>query len=126
MPHLRLEYTDNLEIDAKPLFKAIHQQLADTGAINMKGLRSAALRLTDYWLADGYEGYQYIFVTLTVRGGRSLTVRQEFSRRIMAVLEETYGHLREGGYLSLSVDVREMERDVARTHHNFPIDGIPH
>lgn len=124
MPHLRLEYTDNLEVDTQPIFKEIHEQLAATGAVNMKGMRSAATKLTDYWLADGHEGYRYLFVTLTIRGGRPLDVRQAFARRIMAVLETQFGHLREDGYLSLHVDVREMEAAVALTKHNFPIGGV--
>ncbi|MGB1250510.1 MAG: 5-carboxymethyl-2-hydroxymuconate Delta-isomerase [Candidatus Promineifilaceae bacterium] len=124
MPHLRLEYTDNLEIDTKPLFQKMHQQLADTGAINMKGMRSAAIRLDNYWLADGYEGYRYILVTLTIRGGRPLATRQEFAKRIMATLEEEFGRLRDDGYMHLSVDVREMDKEVALTHHNFPVDGV--
>ena len=125
MPHLRLEYTDNVEIDAKPLFKQIHEQLVETGAINMKGMRSAAMQLADYWLADGYEGYRYIFVTLTIRSGRSKETRREFAERIMRVLNDTFGPLRDdGGYLSLHVDIREMEAGVAITQHNFPIDGV--
>ena len=125
MPHLRLEYTDNVEIDAKPLFKQIHEQLVETGAINMKGMRSAAIQLADYWLADGYEGYRYIFVTLTIRSGRSKETRREFAERIMRVLNDTFGPLRDdGGYLSLHVDIREMEAGVAITQHNFPIDGV--
>ena len=40
MPHLTLEYSDNIEIDAQPLFARLHDELVATGAVNMKGLKS--------------------------------------------------------------------------------------
>ena len=37
MPHLTLEYTDNLEFEIPPLLARLHTELAATGAINLKG-----------------------------------------------------------------------------------------
>ena len=39
MPHLTLEYSDNLEFDVQPLLERLHNELVSTGAINLKGIK---------------------------------------------------------------------------------------
>lgn len=124
MPHLILEYTDNIKVNVQPLFTRLHDELVGTGAINMKGLKSRAIRHTEYRIADGYTGYRFIHLDIVIRQGRSIEMQQEFSRRAMAVLQETYGHHFETGYLSLSVDVREMRQNLALSKHNIPRGGV--
>ncbi|MDX1523967.1 MAG: hypothetical protein R3264_20230 [Anaerolineae bacterium] len=124
MPNIILEYSDNLEIDIQPLFARLHDELVATGAVNMKGLKSRAIRHTEYRIADGHEGYAFIHVNLLIREGRPLDVQQEMSRRVMVVLEELFGHRFADGYLSLSTDIKEMKDGVALTKHNIPADGV--
>ena len=33
MPHLTLEYTDNLDVDVQPLLTRLHEEVVATGAI---------------------------------------------------------------------------------------------
>jgi 5-carboxymethyl-2-hydroxymuconate isomerase len=124
MPHLTLEYSDNLEFEAQPLLKRLHEKLAATGAINLKGLKSRAIQHTQYRIADGYEGYAFVHLNILLKGGRNLETRQEIARRAMTVLEETFGHRFDEGYISLSVDMKEMEPGLAITHHNIPPGGV--
>lgn len=125
MPHLTLEYSDNIEFDAQPVLKRLHEELAATGAINLKGLKSRVLRHSQYRIADGYESYAFVHLNILLKGGRELETRQEIARRAMAVLEEAFGHHFEDGYISLSVDMKEMQPGLAITHHNIPPDGAP-
>ena len=48
MPHLTREYTDNIEIDSQSFFARLHDELVATGTVNMKGLKSRAIRHTEY------------------------------------------------------------------------------
>jgi len=120
MPQLTLEYTDNLEFDVQPLLARLHSELAATGAINLKGLKSRAVRLGEYRIADGNPEYAFVHVSLLIREGRPLEVQKDASQRVMKVLEDTFGHRFESGYLSLSVDIKEMRDGIALTHHNIP------
>lgn len=120
MPHLTLEYTDNLEFDVQPVLARLHAELAATGAINLKGLKSRAVRLSEYRIADGNLKYAFVHVSLLIREGRPLEVQKDASQRVMKVLEDTFGHRFENGYLSLSVDIKEMRDGIALTHHNIP------
>ena len=120
MPHLTLEYTDNLDFEIQPLLARLHAELVATGAINLKGIKSRAVRRSEYRIADGNPDYAFVQVSLLIKEGRSPEVQQDIAQRVMAVLKETFGHRFEDGYLSLSVDIKEMRQGIAQTLHNIP------
>lgn len=123
MPQLTLEYTNNLEFDVQPLLARLHTELVATGAINLKGLKSRAVRHSEYRIADGNPEYAFVHVNLLIREGRPLEVQKDASRRVLAVLKETFGDRFESNYISLSVDIKEMRDGVASTLHNIPEIG---
>ena len=120
MPHLTLEYTDNLEFDVQPLLARLHSELVATGAINLKGLKSRTIRHTEYRMADGNPEYAFVHVNLLIREGRPIEVQKDASQRVLNVLKETFGARFENSYLSLSVDIKEMRDGIALTLHNIP------
>ncbi len=120
MPHLTLEYTDNLDFAVQPLLARLHEELVATGAVNLKGIKSRAVRLIDYRIADGDPAYAFIHVSLLIREGRPVEVQREAAHRVMKVLKESFGQRFESGYLSLSVDIKEMGEGIAQTLHNIP------
>ena len=124
MPHLTVEYTGNLDFEVQPLLARMHSEVAATGAINLKGLKSRALRHDDYRIADGNPDYAFVHVNLLIRDGRPLDVQKDLAQRVMAVLKETFGNRFENGHLSLSVDIKEMREGVALTFHNIPEMGV--
>lgn len=120
MPHLTLEYSDNLEFDVQSLLARLHAELVGTGAINLKGIKSRAIRYTEYRIADGNDEYAFVHVDLLIRAGRPLEIQQDAAQRVMMALKETFRQQSETGYISLSVDIREMREGVALTSHNIP------
>jgi 5-carboxymethyl-2-hydroxymuconate isomerase len=120
MPHLTLEYSDNLEFDVQKLLARLHAELVSTGAINLKGIKSRAIRHTEYRIADGNKEYAFVHVGLLIRAGRPLEIQQDAAQRVMMVLKDTFRQQSETGYLSLSVDIQEMRDGVALTSHNIP------
>jgi 5-carboxymethyl-2-hydroxymuconate isomerase len=123
MPHLTLEYTDNLSFDVQPLLARLHNELVATGAINLKGIKSRAIRHTEYRIADGNPDYAFVHVNLLIREGRPLEVQQDAAQRMLEVLKEAFGDRFENGHLSLSVDIKEMRDGIAQTFHNIPESG---
>lgn len=120
MPHLTLEYSDNIEVDVPSLLARLHEEVVATGAINLKGIKSRAIKHTQYRIADGNPEYAFVHVGLLIREGRPLEIQQEATRRVMAVLKDVFGKRFESGYLSLSVDLKEMRQGIALTEHNIP------
>lgn len=125
MPHLTLEYTDNLDFEVQPVLRALHEALVATGAVAMKGLKSRAVRRDQWRIADGHEGYAFAHLTILIREGRAAEVQEDIAQRALVVLQDAFRARREaGGYLSLSVDVREMRDGVALTDHDIPAGGV--
>ena len=120
MPNLTLEYTDNLDFDVQSLLERLHTELVATGAINLKGIKSRVIRHSEYRIADGNPEYAFVSVSLLIREGRPDEVQKDMTQRIMAVLKETFGERFENGYLSLTVDIKEMRDGIALTYHNIP------
>ena len=119
MPHLTLEYSDNIEVDVQPLLARLHEEVVATGAINLKGIKSRAIKHTQYRIADGDPDYAFVHVGLLIREGRPIEVQKEATQRVMKVLKETFGHLFEKRKLSLTVDLKEMRDGIALTEHNI-------
>ncbi len=120
MPQLTLEYTDNLAFDVQSVLAHLHSELVATGAINLKGLKSRAIRLTEYRIADGNPGYAFVHVNLLIREGRPVEIQKAAAQRVLDVLKETFGDRFEKSHLSLSVDIKEMRDGIAQTYHNIP------
>jgi 5-carboxymethyl-2-hydroxymuconate isomerase len=120
MPHLTLEYSDNMEVDVQPLLARLHEEVVATGAINLKGIKSRAIKHTQYRIADGDPDYAFVHVALLIREGRPIEIQKEATQRVMKVLKETFGHLFERRKLSLTVDLKEMRDGIALTEHNIP------
>ena len=119
MPHLTLEYSDNIEVDVQPLLARLHEEVVATGAINLKGIKSRAIKHTQYRIADGDPEYAFVHVGLLIREGRPIEIQKEATQRVMRVLKETFGHLFEKRKLSLTVDLKEMRDGIALTEHNI-------
>jgi len=94
-----------------------------TGAVNLKGLKSRAIRHSEYRIADGNPDYAFVHVNLLIREGRPPEVQREFAQRVLAVLQETFGDRFETGHLALSVDVEEMREGIWASFHNIPEIG---
>ena len=120
MPHLILEYTNNLEFDVQNVLACLHSELIASGAINLKSLKSRAVCQSEYRIADGNPEYAFVHVNLLIREGRPIEVQMDLTQRVMKVLEDTLGQRFENNYLSLSVDIKEMREGIALTHHNIP------
>jgi 5-carboxymethyl-2-hydroxymuconate isomerase len=120
MPHLTLEYTDNIDVDVQPLLARLHEEVVATGAINLKGIKSRAIKHTQYRIADGDTDYAFVHVGLLIREGRPIEVQKDATRRVMKVLKETFGGLYGTRKLSLTVDLKEMREGIALTEHNIP------
>ena len=120
MPHLTLEYSDNIEVDVQSLLARLHEEVVATGAINLKGIKSRAIKHTEYRVADGDPDYAFVHVGLLIREGRPIEIQKEATQRVMKVLKETFGHLFEKRKLSLTVDLKEMRDGIALTDHNIP------
>jgi 5-carboxymethyl-2-hydroxymuconate isomerase len=111
MAHFIAEYSGNLEneVDWQPLFAKLHGQLAATGVFPIGGLRSRAIRLDHYRMADGAEDDAFVHMTFKMGHGRDEATRKEAGELIFSLVCEHFAELFERRYLALSFELVELE-----------------
>ena len=126
MPNLILEYTDNLEFNPQPFFEKLHHVLAaEVDSIRYKGLKSRAIKLTEYHMAEGHPDYKMVCITAIIREGRPQEVKEQIAQILIRMLREEFGPRRAAGeQISLATDMRELINGIAITDNTWPVEGL--
>jgi 5-carboxymethyl-2-hydroxymuconate isomerase len=113
MPHLTLEYTENLahqEVHFAELFLALHQVLADVGGIRIGNCKSRAVELSDYCVGQGQAESAFVHLGVRFMEGRPLELKQEIGQQLLGILKEHYAlALAERG-LQITVEIADIQQ----------------
>ena len=112
MPHFYIEYTNNIkaEGDIPSLLKKVnHTLLSHSNIIPIGGIRSRAIELTDYLVADDAEDDAFVHAILKVGKGRSKEEKQALCDDLFAVMQEHFAALYARRYLALSMELYEFQ-----------------
>ncbi|MFC6051850.1 5-carboxymethyl-2-hydroxymuconate isomerase [Acinetobacter sp. Ac_877] len=113
MPHIHLEYSDNIEnLEVKPLLLSLNKALIN-GGYAQAGLdiKSRATCQKDYVIGDNEPNQAYIHLKLSLLTGRSVELRQEISACLLNVLTDN-APKQEKVTVQLCVEVLEMQREI--------------
>ncbi|KFX29871.1 5-carboxymethyl-2-hydroxymuconate Delta-isomerase [Ralstonia solanacearum] len=123
MPHLIIEYTANVEADARipDMMRVLNDVvIAYADVFPIGGIRTRALRLEQYRMADGAEDDAFIHVTFRIKAGRPRPVTQRVCADLFRALR---GHLAEvfaRRYLGLTLELDEFNT------HGFYVENNVH
>ena len=111
MPHLIIEYTDNLSphIQIKELLKKSGEVLSSFPDVYpIGGIRVRAIKVTDYWIADGSEDDAFVHMTLKIGAGRTDKEKKETCDKLFQALQEHMRELFDSRNLALSLELSEF------------------
>ncbi|MGO4327621.1 5-carboxymethyl-2-hydroxymuconate Delta-isomerase [Cupriavidus sp. 2TAF22] len=121
MPHIIVEYTDNIRAEARvpALLKTLNDVLiAQDGAFPIGGIRSRALALSDYRMADGEADYAFVHITLKIGAGRDEAVRKKACDALFDAVKAHFAELYARRYLALSMELVEFNEGGTYKHNN--------
>ena len=121
MPHLIVEYTANLEREGDLpglLRKANEALIAQDGVFPIGGIRSRAVKLDCYRMADGAEDYAFVHATLKIGAGRDEATKARVGDALFAVIKQHFAALYEKRYLALSLEIAEFSEAGTWKHNN--------
>ena len=121
MPHFIVEYTANLEAegDLPGLLSKINEAMIGQGGVfPIGGIRSRAIRLDCYRMADGAADYAFVHATLKIGAGRDEATRQRAGDALFAVMQAHFAALYERRYLALSLELVEFSEAGTWKHNN--------
>ena len=121
MPHFIAEYSANLEQDADfpGLFEKVHACLGASGVFPLGGIRSRAVRMDIFRMADGQHDYAFVHMTLKVGAGRDLETRRQVAGELFAVIREHFAALQARRLLALSFELTELHPELNYKHNNI-------
>ncbi len=117
MPHFVIEYTDNLEkeTDIRPLLEKANTILINqNGLFPIAGIRSRAIKLDNYVIADGEEDYAFVHASLTVAAGRSEKDLQRVAEELFDMITDHFEEVIKDRYLALSLELNEFTRPTLK------------
>lgn len=120
MPHVIVEYTDNLKGEGRIrelLGKINKSLLGNDGLFPIGGIRTRAVELEDYVVADGAEDDAFVHVTLKIGGGRPEEQLSAACDKLFAVIEDHFAVLFKKRYLALSMEVSEFTRPTYKKNN---------
>lgn len=121
MPHLTIEYTANLEhrLDVPALIDTLHATAASIEAFPLAGIRTRAVRLAHYRVADGHPDNAFVHLRLRIAHGRSLAVRRAAGETLFAALTGFLEPILDDSPLAISFEIEEIDPDLNFKHGNI-------
>ncbi|MCY1294494.1 5-carboxymethyl-2-hydroxymuconate Delta-isomerase [compost metagenome] len=120
MPHFIVEYTHNIEAEADlpGLFEKVHACLGESGVFPLGGIRSRAMRLDTWRMADGRHDYAFVHMSLKVGAGRDLETRRKVAEELFEVITAHFAELQGRRLLALSFEMTELHAELNFKQNN--------
>lgn len=121
MPHFIVEYSANLEeeINFDQFFQAVHSTIGESGVFPLGGIRSRAIKMDHYRIADGQHDYAFVHILLKVGSGRSLEVRKEEADKLFKVIEGFFEPIHDKRLLAITFEMQEIDPVLTYKKNNI-------
>ena len=115
MPHICLEYSDNLEdvVDIAALCDTLRKAGIETGVFPMPGIRVRARACRHYSIADGDPAHGFIDISIRLRGGRPMDVRKQATAQMFEAAETFLQPVLDRQPLALSMEMRDIDPELS-------------
>ncbi|PKO81673.1 MAG: 5-carboxymethyl-2-hydroxymuconate isomerase [Betaproteobacteria bacterium HGW-Betaproteobacteria-13] len=121
MAHLIFEYTDNLgtSADIPGLLRKANQVMIAQDVFPVGGIRSRAIELKDYCVADGSADDAFVHATVKIGAGRSAEARQKTGDDLFEMMKAHFAALYASRGLALSLELIEFSEAGTWKHNNI-------
>lgn len=103
MPHIVIEYSENLdgEIKGAGLTKLLHKTVVDSGLFSPDAVKARSIFYSDFVL---HEAETFIHVTVSILGGRTVEQRKMLNEAVFTAIRNAIPSAEK-----VSSDIREMD-----------------
>lgn len=115
MPHVRLEYSRNLEVavDIGQLCGLIAAEMAASELFEVGGIRVRSFACDNYVIADAHPDNGFIDMTLRIGAGRHADAKKNFGDRLFQKVAAHLGGLFETPHFALSFEIQEIDSGLS-------------
>ncbi|SFC71669.1 5-carboxymethyl-2-hydroxymuconate delta isomerase [Bacillus sp. OV322] len=122
MPHIIIEYTDNIKQEANIPFlleKISKSLIARASIFPVGGIRLRAIELKEYLIADGEEDYAFVHAICKIGSGRSEEDKKAVCADMFEIIKKHFSSLMEKRYLALSLELYEFGEAGTMKYNNI-------
>lgn len=125
MPHLTLEYSDNItqEINPLALFKDLHQVLNEVAGIDIGNIKSRAMQRSDFLIADGDARHAFVHLEIRLLAGRPEDLKQKIGGGCLHLLENYFKETASEFNLQITVEIVDI---LMRDYFKYPSGTLIH
>jgi 5-carboxymethyl-2-hydroxymuconate isomerase len=111
MPHLTIEYSDNLDgkVDFKGLCQALDDDIARFPFFERGGIRVRAIACRFYAVADMVPANAFVDMQFRIGTGRSEADKKAVGEALFGTANGLLGHLLQEPHFALSLEIREID-----------------
>ena len=122
MPHLTLEYSNNLPelVDFRALFSRLNAAFAEMGPFQLTDVKSRAIAHDQFLIGDGSPGSVFVHLTVGILGGRDSALQKRIGARLLAILRETFARAWAERRCAITVEIHEIRRETYSKETNEP------
>ncbi|KGX84550.1 5-carboxymethyl-2-hydroxymuconate Delta-isomerase [Pontibacillus litoralis] len=119
MPHVILEYTDNLSqhTDIQLLLEKINSVLIEKKVYPIGGIRSRAHEVNYYHIADGKEKDAFVHAILKIGKGRTEEVKKATCEQVFETIKTHFEEYCKHHYLALSLELIEFQHATLKSNN---------
>ena len=113
MPHLTIEYTDNLAttLNTQALLGELINALVETGTVEANTVMARTISLTDWRVGDGESRHAFVHVKLAALDRRP----PEFKKQVLAlfspILKTAFDRARHGYDCQVCVEIQDIRTE---------------
>jgi 5-carboxymethyl-2-hydroxymuconate isomerase len=111
MPHLTIEYSENLKkaADISRVCDALHAVLMKTGLFEIGAIRVRAIAASQYAIADQNEVNAFADMVFRIGIGRTSDEKKQIGEALMASAKAALARQFETPHFALSLEIREID-----------------
>jgi len=111
VPHLSIEYSDNLEpeVDLNRFCRAMLRQMLATGLFETGAVRVRAFRAAACAIADEAPANSFVDMSLRMGAGRSAEEKKAAGNSVFAAAADFLADRFESPHFALSLEIREID-----------------
>jgi 5-carboxymethyl-2-hydroxymuconate isomerase len=109
MPHIVVEYSDNIEkdIEGSRITEKLHAAVVNSGFFSPEAVKARAVGYSNYVLPEGAE--DFVHITTSILTGRTEEQRKALNDAIFSTAKEAMPEVQK-----LSSNIHEMDKDIYR------------
>ena len=113
MPHILLEYSDNIDFqaDSTALFQNIHQLLTKELPTKLSGCRSRCIAHKVFYIGDGSTQNAFVHLTIQFLRGRSDDKKRLIGSEILRLLSECFNKYKSEFDVQFSVEFLDLDQN---------------